>query len=123
MKCFKNGMQTELIRSSHSKSNKRSRKREQLRPPAEAKSSTSVRSNEVQQVRLLSVGELKRILDCRFEVKISSIFHTFFSNKISSNILPEKKTLSSLLFFQQLKDEFHLVFNIESLTIRSIEID
>ncbi len=82
MKCFKNGMQTELIRSSHSKSNKRSRKREQLRPQAETRSSTSVRSNEVQQVRSLSVRELKRILDCRFEVKISSyIFHTFFSNK------------------------------------------
>jgi hypothetical protein len=55
MKCFESGMQTEMIRASQSKSNKTSEKRKQIIHSTETASSILVRSNELEQVRLLFV--------------------------------------------------------------------
>ncbi len=52
-KCFRSGMQIEMIRSSQSKSNKTSGKRKEMTDDSvEIRSSTLVRSNTLEQVKL-----------------------------------------------------------------------
>ncbi len=54
-KCFRSGMQIEMIRSSQSKSNKTSGKRKEMTDDSvEINPSTLVRSNKLEQVKLFS---------------------------------------------------------------------
>ncbi len=53
VKCFASGMQSELIRSSRTKSNKTNKKRKEMADPVETTTSRAlIRLNESEQVRL-----------------------------------------------------------------------